>query len=590
MFLLHHHPLLNWLHQLWRKYIPLLYEPNFSFPQSYPFDSPIHHAFFFSLLSPGSLSIYPCGLDTIDFESLKLEPESKDEICGDSDEEEGGVFLTHKRVRNREGEVTIIPELDNDDMGGQSNPCQFIDPCDAVAMISYDKNVKTISGAALSHMGKNVEVNRRMVAHPVTGQSLALTQVRHSDPRMNEPGMFFNRLLNNSMVYLWNSVTEGSRTSYLSGWNKWCDHFVIPFGTDKFLTTTPSEWLSLPMHSMSFVECAFGCYMSLLGDMKLCPSTINVYSCGVKFFLKNAHVDLSSLEGSRHVRAVKSGITHTFRLENVDITKASSKTMPANVIMLNEIRFRICADPTNKVHICLSTAIHAAFVYLFRTCEFIYKSDGGGLFHFLREQDVRFTVIDSFGSERIIRSADAHAYETRYRVNKQSVLVDICLNVRDAKNDPEGEGNRYVHRIEGFGENRAFCIASMMFECAIACRPSLDWPFFSCPSERWVLSESQVSRVIKDSAKRFFSAAIIRKFTIRSCRVGGASALLNAKAPDSYVKQAGRWKSNAFLLYLRVSADLCHAQTALMCQIDAGVSIESINKLMPIGTLNASHR
>ena len=53
---------------------------------------------------------------------------------------------------------------------------------------------------------------------------------------------------------------------------------------------------------------------------------------------------------------------------------------------------------------------------------------------------------------------------------------------------------------------------------------------------------------------------------------------MSAGAPDSYIKTAGRWKSNAFLEYLRVSTRLSHNQTTAMCQLETGFTAEYIMK------------
>lgn len=122
-----------------------------------------------------------------------------------------------------------------------------------------------------------------------------------------------------------------------------------------------------------------------------------------------------------------------------------------------------------------------------------------------------------------------------------------------------------------------------MFENAIICKPQRDFPFFSCPHEGWKLTEKNVSDTIKLSAKHFFSdQLIVAKFTPRSLRVGGASALMASGSPDSYIQKAGRWKSTTFLDYLRVCAMLTQQCTAQMCQSTSGFTVNEIKKRMPM--------
>ena len=108
-------------------------------------------------------------------------------------------------------------------------------------------------------------------------------------------------------------------------------------------------------------------------------------------------------------------------------------------------------------------------------------------------------------------------------------------------------------------------------------------PFFSCSEEGWRLSETNVRDAIKASAQYFFNdPAIVNKFTPRSLRVGGASALMLSGSSDSFIQKAGRWKSSTFLDYLRICVSLTQERTAKMCQASSGFSTEAIKKQLPL--------
>jgi hypothetical protein len=47
---------------------------------------------------------------------------------------------------------------------------------------------------------------------------------------------------------------------------------------------------------------------------------------------------------------------------------------------------------------------------------------------------------------------------------------------------------------------------------------------------------------------------LLQRFRTHSPRIGGASALANKGAPDYVIQRLGRWKSLAFLDYLRLAA------------------------------------
>ena len=397
----------------------------------------------------------------------------------------------------------------------------------------------------------------------------------------NRSGLsFFNTCMHNVGVLLRNSVGSGSAITYSAGWSQW-EIFTPLFGTNLTLSTYPREWFDnrLPY---SFVETAIAAYMAFLQSHGKKPSTISTYTYGVIYNLRCLHVDLTPLNDSKLINKIKSSITHMYQQADTDVNMDSNiKTMPINMTMLMDIKNRVLSE-NSRFHNCLSRAILAAFVYLFRPTEFIVVKDAN-MFHYLREQDVMFTVKNEMAQEIIFPSSEAYRYASRYWDDKWKVLIDVMTSVRHAKNDPNGVGNRYVHEIEQRHEQRAFCIASVMFECAIICKPNRDDPFFSCSEEAWRISEKNVGDAIKASSRYFLNdPAMIAKFTPRSLRVGGASALMLSGSSDSFIQKAGRWKSNTFLDYLRVCVSLTQERTAKMCQASSGFSNEAIKKQLPM--------
>ena len=411
-------------------------------------------------------------------------------------------------------------------------------------------------------------------------------KMKKSDVLSVDSAKFFKDCMHNVNVVLRSSVAPGSESTYGSGWTHW-KTFVVLFGTDEFLFSRPKDWLSTRL-PYSFIEVAMSAYIIYLQSLGKAPSTISTYTFGVIYNLRCNSVDVEPLNGSKLIMKIKSGVSHLYRQKEVDLNAlANTRTMPINVVMLLDIKNRMFSGGS-IFHKCLSNALFAAFVYLFRPSEFIITKNSKGQYHYIRTQDVMFTVKEVDGNEKIIPSSDAYLYAFRFQANKWDVLVDVMTSVRDAKNDPNGIGSRYVHNIEQPNERRAFCIATVMFETAIMCRPQFDYPFFSCPSEQWRISEDNVSKVIRASAKHFFNdPLIVEKFTPRSLRVGGASALMAAGSTDSFIQKAGRWKSTTFLEYLRVCTLITQEYTVKACQVSGGFSIDEIKKKMslPVGAV-----
>ena len=443
------------------------------------------------------------------------------------------------------------------------------------------------------HISARMGIVRKLVQHPIAGTDTQI--ILPCNGVLTTQKEFIDRMTHTAKVYQWNSVTEGTKGSYQSGWNHWKNEFCPKIPTDIYLKNPPPKyWLDQGPHSQSWIEWVFVAFASFLREEKIEPKAISAYLSGVRFFLKCADTDVRPLEKSAYCKDSKTGMAKMFFKENQDANSEDSrKCLPFNVEMLRWLRISHASSPSTKDE-CLRCALHAAFVMICRGNEFIPISCGEGLYHFFRGRDVRFTIYEEIPlfetvvknkgeqTERpklIINSCDAHLYAQRYWRDPASVLVEVLPKVRHAKNDVFGEGSRFSFARARPGENRDFCIATMMFEWAINAKPQEQYPFFGCPREGWAISLSQVERAIKAAATHFFDdKAIIKRYTTRSLRVGGATALMATGASDSYIMKAGRWKSDAFIIYLRANSAQFNIRTSEMCNINV-VTSEEISKM-----------
>jgi len=71
----------------------------------------------------------------------------------------------------------------------------------------------------------------------------------------------------------------------------------------------------------------------------------------------------------------------------------------------------------------------------------------------------------------------------------------------------------------------------------------------------------------------------LSRYLTHSVRIGGASILAAAYFSDSYIMKAGRWKSVAFLNYIRLSIGAqCKALAALVNKaVFTNYSVTSLN-------------
>ena len=68
------------------------------------------------------------------------------------------------------------------------------------------------------------------------------------------------------------------------------------------------------------------------------------------------------------------------------------------------------------------------------------------------------------------------------------------------------------------------------------------------------------------------------KFRTHSLRIGGASMLAAAGVPDYVIQTQGRWKSLAFLEYIRVAKRSFDAALAAICNTD-GLTVCDVKRM-----------
>ena len=128
--------------------------------------------------------------------------------------------------------------------------------------------------------------------------------------------------------------------------------------------------------------------------------------------------------------------------------------------------------------------------------------------------------------------------------------------IKDSKNDEDGMGHKFTYEKLPPCSSCLLCIVSEMFRCASALRPLPDSAFFAWRGDTnepaWKLGEHTINKLLKDGAALFGFPT--EKFSSHSLRIGGASALAAAGAPSWVIQLTGRWKSIAFLQYIRLAS------------------------------------
>ena len=375
-----------------------------------------------------------------------------------------------------------------------------------------------------------------------------------------QPSEIYQLARESTRKYLMNSVQPTTRDSYLSGWNHWLK-WVALFETDSRMSYVPQYWSEVEK-TLSFGVSCFSAFMCYLTDIKhLAPGTVNGYVAGTRFYLASLDVDTSYLDLSPVIRRVRSGIWNSFRREQ---PLADTRTLPLSCDMFIHAMTNIfnSNDPRDA---CVITAIACARTVLLRASETVSCRDKR---HMLLSSDVMFDV-ELHGEAYCI-----FAHEVSHFSNAKVIGMD--LTVKSAKNDEYGSGHKAPF-ISAISKQGGYDFVQMMFDWAVRAKLQLEDPYFSYRGE-WVLTYDQFNKAHKTIAKALgFDQD---RFSCKSSRIGGACALMCAGFPDSFIMLAGRWKSLAFLYYVRVSIDAYQAGLSALSN-PRMFTMDDLRKLVP---------
>ena len=366
--------------------------------------------------------------------------------------------------------------------------------------------------------------------------------------------------LDNASVFCWNAVAASSRATYQSGWRHWLRWNVL-FGTNATMTKISPAWTDLVESSpFSYQEACFLSFMAYLRqEIGVAPGSVSTYLAGTAFMLRVSNVDTSFIEKSQAIKMTRTGMFVAYRITAGKMVQ-DTVTLPFTVDM-------IIAAITGHLDIstcpgrATATAIVLAYCCLLRVSEYI-PTDAD---HFLLSESVVFVVLSTDG-EIFVPSHDIHGYSL-------VDVIEVVVTIRSAKNDSLGEGHRFCFskkkpdRVAGV----AFDLASDLYEWASRARPLKGDMFFSSRSGNtgrrrgtvFQLKADHINNTLKAVATAFKMDST--RFSTHSLRIGGASALAAAKVPDYIVQRIGRWKSLAFLKYIRLASKAFNDAISLMC-------------------------
>ena len=304
--------------------------------------------------------------------------------------------------------------------------------------------------------------------------------------------------------------------------------------------------------------CAYG-----RDTLHLAPSSICGYLSGVAFHLKMAGCDASFLT-SPPVQMARAGLR---RLAAKDNTPSKSR-LPFTLDMILSYGAFANAPGTKLNHLGLYVAMMLAFSCLLRRSEYIPTAETQ---HHLKAQDIVFTLKDDtkLGSHEILP-------------HLASLVKEVHIRIPSSKCDQEGLGFTYVFSASA-ASTRKLCL--LLFRWSVLTRKPAEAPFFSAFDAHgckiWCIDATTLTDTMRTIAsKAGFSLSQVACFSTHSLRFGGASTLLAAGVDKYQIQLAGRWKSDAFMIYLLAAHSLFERTQAALS--DAAIlSFKSVRSVCP---------
>ena len=406
----------------------------------------------------------------------------------------------------------------------------FEEPYDAYSEMP-DQRINNLLQAIQAEKAAYFERSRRAQYPVIDNQEICPVP-----PPQEMSSDFFSRHCANFEVVSVRCVENSSHQTYSVGYRAWMV-FCAKAEIDPQLLESPPDWMHRRIRP-GFPVYALGAFLAFLHlERRLQPATASNYLTGVRhmFRAQLLNTDIFEhpmLKNQRRAMTIMTRATHGL--------DSSTRRLPFTLEMLAVMRkFRFGRQNLTDRGIIMATML--GLLCLLRSSETIYTPAD----HYLRTQDIQFEESVVYGvTPKFIPAHKAGDVRCQH-------LSGIMITVRSAKNDQEGVGHKYYFKRHRESPTHAFCIVEEAWQWALLARPYCDHPFLSSSvgTGTWKLSYHTYSNAIKATAKDCgFSP---EDFGTHSVRIGGVCILAVADRPAHFIQDAGRWKGDSYLIYMR---------------------------------------
>jgi len=330
------------------------------------------------------------------------------------------------------------------------------------------------------------------------------------------------------------SLAPGSHATYDKGWKKWttyCGNNQI----DPFLMEPSADYNSRPRLFIFEVAAVLAFIIYCFYVLKLAATTIDNYLFGVSFHLKASGRDCGFLQSFPILKAKKA--LYVQCRQRVAVSETGSLPVTMSMIYKYKSKKSIECHTNHGIFV----ALVMAFTLLLRISEYAIVSTPHNIPHHLRARDIFFTV------NNMELSSD------KLRVEHRHLITAVTVKLRSCKNDQEGSGHIFSFQRKNGPDSEENCLCYIMANWAIRARLHPEDLFLSY-RQSWKITPEKIGAAVKFMAR--VEGFDDRRFTTHSLRYGGATALAAAGTPDSWIQTFGRWRSLAFLKYIKLSGKI----------------------------------
>lgn len=421
------------------------------------------------------------------------------------------------------------------------------------------------------------------VIHSFGNAPLAAAPPNPGDVGQFEWGIM-TTLFANVVSLLANSVVPSSQKSYRTGWKRWIT-YTATIGTDRFLQLIPvafQQYVNQAVQAVQMSWAILACcgYLAYLVSHPVKPTSApsaSNYLSAVRYNLRKFGMDVDFMDTSSFLKAARAGVIRSWRVIPGN-SIADRQTLPISIGMIEHAAAQTL-NMANLSDMALYTATIFAYTILCRVSEYLERPSSD---HHLLSQSVVFWIRHANPAEVTLLSPFLYVPSHDVWQYPKQRLAGVTVTVKDSKADIAGIGDCYpIPRFEGIRPpTMVYEFSEVLFDLAIRARPLVDRPFFSCSTaERLVVSADSMNKWLKTRVAPLFQLNPKRIHT-HSLRFAGASALAAAKVPDSVIMKMGRWRSLAFLGYIRLAKEIFAQVAAALANRDI-FTITDVRNLMP---------